>query len=507
MSPASQGPVVRAGLKLADRFIPAHLLGQEEAHRRARMVVLSAFGMAALLLTIMLVRELTTGQPVALRIAGLLGAALCVSGALLYRVTGSAWLAGSVTPLTVTSLLATVAHVEGLGLSAPMMFAAPLIPGLAIAFLGLRGMYVFAGLVVLQGAVVVALPLLGFLRPPPDVSPGGVEALQLFGLLLATLLLVFLTSVMERQRRRAELGLKQSEERHRALLEAVPDLMLRVDRKGAVLDMHGGDSRSIWPLSDASTPNRTLADILPADLAARAAKDIAATLEKNQLTLQEFGAQTQEGARIYEMRQMPSGAHEVTVILRDITGRKQEEQALQHRARHDSLTGLVNRREFRDTISAAIERHETQRSAFALLFIDLDRFKPINDVFGHAVGDSVLAQVGQRLSNALRAGDLAARYGGDEFTILLRNVDDVQAPLDVAHRVLGSLTRPMQVEGHMVEVGASIGVALFPLDAKSLDDLLQSADIAMYAAKSAGGDTVQRFNPNLEVPTSHERRL
>ncbi len=509
MPPPSQGPGFKAWLLFADRFVPKKLFGDDDLLRRARVVVLGSFGMAALLLLIMLVRELTTGQPAAMRVVGGAGVGLCLLGGLTFRAIGSLAFAGSVTPLTLTALLATVAHTEGVGMSAPMMFAAPLVPGLAIAFLGVRGLYTFGVLVVVQAALVVALPRLGIERPKAAIPPLRLEELQLLGMFTVTGLIMFLTAAVDRQRHRTEQKLRQGEARHRALLEAVPDLMMRVDHQGRMLDMHAGDGASIWPVQNLARADVSLSEVLPAELGRRAVADIASTLAKNQLTLQEFRAQTSEGPRVYEMRQMPSGAQEVTVILRDITGRKREEEALQHRARHDSLTGLVNRREFREALQVAIQQQEKglHRGLSALLFIDLDRFKPINDIYGHAVGDTVLAQVGGRLSGVLRAGDLAARHGGDEFTVLLQEVDNAQTPLDVAQRVLTALTRPMEIEASTLEVGASIGVALFPLDATSVDGLLQAADIAMYAAKVAGGDTVQRYHPNLQVPKSEERRL
>jgi len=509
MASQSQGPELKAWLRFADRFVPPEFRAHEERQRQGRTVVLSALGMALLMLTIMGARGLTTGQPELLRNAGLVGSAVCVSGALLFRLSGNLLVAGAVTPLTMTVLLAAVAHVEGLGLSAPMMFAAPLIPCLALAFLDMGGMYLFCALVILQAVLVIALPHLGVPRPPPEMSPERLEALQLFGICMATGLLAFLATVMERQRRDAERRLKLSEARHRALLEAVPDLMLRVDRQGRMLDVHRGDTTSIWPMQDLAGSLGSLRDVLPADLAQRTVDEIAATLAKNQLSLQEFRADTDQGTRIYEMRQMPSGVHEVTVILRDITSRKREQEQLERRAKHDSLTGLVNRREFRETLANSLELRGagSERALCALLFIDLDRFKPINDVFGHAIGDGVLAQVGVRLGRVLREQDLAARHGGDEFTILLRDLASPEVPLEVAHRVLSALSQPMEVEGNRVEVGASIGVALFPTDARTVDGLMHCADVAMYAAKTAGGDTVQRFLPSLDAPKSHERRL
>lgn len=170
----------------------------------------------------------------------------------------------------------------------------------------------------------------------------------------------------------------------------------------------------------------------------------------------------------------------------DITERKRWEEALEHQALHDALTDLPNRTLLQDRLGAAIAAAQREDGHLALLMIDLDRFKDINDNFGHYVGDLVLQQVGQRLRGILRASDTIARLGGDEFAIVLPTAHDEDAT-GIAAKLLGVLEAPFVVDGHQLAIGASIGLARFPLQAHDADSLLRHADTAMYAAKRSGG--------------------
>ncbi|MEZ4462870.1 MAG: sensor domain-containing diguanylate cyclase [bacterium] len=165
---------------------------------------------------------------------------------------------------------------------------------------------------------------------------------------------------------------------------------------------------------------------------------------------------------------------------------------LSHLAHHDALTGLPNRLLLQARMEHTLERAQRQARPAAVMYIDLDQFKPVNDAFGHAEGDSVLIEVGKRLSAIVRAQDTVARLGGDEFVVLLdeySSVDDVGL---VAHRILEALSQPFNVATKPITVGGSIGVAIFPEDAQTADDLLKCADKAMYEAKLAGRGTAFR---------------
>jgi diguanylate cyclase (GGDEF)-like protein len=168
--------------------------------------------------------------------------------------------------------------------------------------------------------------------------------------------------------------------------------------------------------------------------------------------------------------------------------RTAEHQRLGHLARHDSLTGVANRAEFRDRLAQALALGERD---LAVAFCDLDRFKPVNDTFGHSAGDAVLVEVADRLRRTLRTGDELARLGGDEFTVLLRDVGDASAAAPVAERLLAAVREPFAVpSGDPVEVGLSVGLALWS-EGATADGLLASADEALYEAKRVGGGVVR----------------
>ncbi|WP_292757602.1 GGDEF domain-containing protein [Methylophaga sp. UBA2689] len=177
----------------------------------------------------------------------------------------------------------------------------------------------------------------------------------------------------------------------------------------------------------------------------------------------------------------------------DITDRKVMEEHTQHLAHHDPLTGLPNRILFRERLHLAISMAERDKYSLALMFIDLDEFKPINDTYGHDVGDAVLLECAARIRACLRKPDSVARLGGDEFVVLLHKVSNEQTALQVGEKILKSLQSSMKIEGVKVSVGASIGVALYPLNSTEDDELLNCADSAMYDAKKNGRNIVKLF--------------
>lgn len=181
------------------------------------------------------------------------------------------------------------------------------------------------------------------------------------------------------------------------------------------------------------------------------------------------------------------GKRHAIVSLVDITERKHSEEDLDHKARHDALTGLPNRMEFRESLERLISSHgRRRRHKLALMYLDLDGFKQVNDSLGHEAGDQLLAQVGARLSRCLRGSDVLARMGGDEFTILLPHVKEAEEIDVVAQRILKRLSSPFIIGSHKLSIGASIGIATYPDNAGDAETLVRNADIALYAAKEAG---------------------
>jgi diguanylate cyclase (GGDEF)-like protein/PAS domain S-box-containing protein len=178
----------------------------------------------------------------------------------------------------------------------------------------------------------------------------------------------------------------------------------------------------------------------------------------------------------------------------DVTARRRFEQELTDKALHDHLTGLANRALFLDRLRHALVGLRRRSGQLAILFVDLDRFKLVNDGMGHAVGDQVIREAARRLSESSRTEDTVARFGGDEFTILCENSDNQQA-LQIADRVLAAFTRPFTHEGREFQLSASIGVRVNELASADADALLREADIALYAAKEHGGGRAELFDP------------
>jgi Amt family ammonium transporter len=191
------------------------------------------------------------------------------------------------------------------------------------------------------------------------------------------------------------------------------------------------------------------------------------------------------------------------IAFRDISERKAFEQELAHQAFHDTLTGLANRALFLDRLSQAHARASRTGSLYSLLFIDLDRFKIVNDSLGHQAGDQLLIEVANRLKLCVRPGDTFARFGGDEFVVLLEDLVDDEDAITVTERILEELRAPFRVEGRDVSASASIGVVIGDRTYESADHCLRDADVAMYRAKARGKATYEVFRPEMEGAALH----
>ncbi|MFT3813681.1 MAG: EAL domain-containing protein [Acidovorax sp.] len=188
------------------------------------------------------------------------------------------------------------------------------------------------------------------------------------------------------------------------------------------------------------------------------------------------------------------------VVVRDITARKQAQEHVAFMAMHDTLTQLPNRRHLMDQLELALARAHRTGGSVALLFIDLDHFKTVNDSLGHHAGDELLCELARRLRHGVRKGDLVARFGGDEFVVLLPDAASPGDAAAVADKLLASLGAPCTVQGTSVSLAASIGISLFPCDGGSADELLRRADTAMYQAKDSGRGHRQFYQGALDGP-------
>ncbi len=201
-----------------------------------------------------------------------------------------------------------------------------------------------------------------------------------------------------------------------------------------------------------------------------------------------------------------NGAFEgVLVVVRDETERKQMQTQLIHQAHHDALTDLPNRKLLVRAVDSILK--SGVRDGYALLFLDLDRFKMINDSLGHLVGDKLLIEIGRRLTDCLRPSDMVSRLGGDEFAILLRRINGSKEAIEVAERILKTFERPFDLDGTEVFTGASVGIVLGSAEYSSAENLLQDADTAMYQAKQGGRSCYEIFDQSQQIKVTEKLRI
>jgi len=194
-------------------------------------------------------------------------------------------------------------------------------------------------------------------------------------------------------------------------------------------------------------------------------------------------------------------------MVTDITERKRAAARIEHMALHDGLTGLPNRLLLQDRAGQALARAKRHSGTFALVLMDLDRFKQINDTLGHAIGDEVLKIVAQRLTHAVRTSDTVVRMGGDEFALLLPDILHPDQAVEVGQKILAAMVGDLSIESHRLHVTASIGVALYPAHGTDLATLLRNADSAMYDAKARGRDAVSLYDERMSVHASNKLEL
>ena len=310
---------------------------------------------------------------------------------------------------------------------------------------------------------------------------------------IALLLLLFAGNLVKRIDRQSidlfiqSIRMRQLELFMRSVVENSFDGILTIERDGRVRTANRAAGIAFGEDAD-SLAGRPVIELIPdlADMLAAGGR----TAESGPLGQRETVGLRSDGRSFpleVGLSQVATDGGSVTVaILRDITERKRHEAELEHQAMHDSLTGLPNRTLLSDRLGHAVAHAKRFGKPIALLLLDLDRFKAINDTLGHQIGDRLLCQVAERLTGPLRACDTIARLGGDEFAMVLSEVTDLASVEAVARRVVESLCEPFSIEDLSLEIGASIGIALYPQHAAEPERLLQCADVAMYIAKREG---------------------
>jgi diguanylate cyclase (GGDEF)-like protein len=304
------------------------------------------------------------------------------------------------------------------------------------------------------------------------------------------------------------LALRASEHKNRALLQALPDSIYVIDAAGVIQDhITAGASPGCAPLT-----GQGIETVIPSAVAAAVRLDMSSSPALGEVTTYEFELGMAGESRAFETRLLPQADGAFLVIIRDSTERRRAEAQIEYLAYYDTLTGLPNRQSFVRHMSRAIDSAQRDQHMVALLYLDLDRFKRINDNLGHSVGDALLRSVGRRLGQLVQtspvtpAGEPAhgktgqiARLGGDEFVILLTRLEQKADVAAAATRIEQALGEPFECDGHRFVVTPSIGIALYPQDGKDIEDLLVKADMAMYQAKDQGRNGHAFYGESMAV--------
>jgi diguanylate cyclase (GGDEF)-like protein len=299
--------------------------------------------------------------------------------------------------------------------------------------------------------------------------------------------------------------LRELEEKQAAIVQAMPDMIFLLDWQGTYLDYKAGYGSAPY-VGTSEFVNRHVSEVLPAEVADLLLSAIERALQRGQLQSVVYKLPMPDGIHHYEARVAPSGVDKVVVVVRDITPQKLNEEKIRRLAYFDTLTGMPNRQNFLERLDSELLRARREHHQVALLFLDLDDFKRVNDTLGHTAGDYLLQAVADRLKEKLRGSDFIsrpaldetgvhfARLGGDEFTVVLPDIDDAQVVKLIAGRMQSLLSHPFQIGEQEVTVTASIGIASFPDDGDDAATLLKHADTAMYHAKAQGRNNWQLYD-------------
>lgn len=271
-----------------------------------------------------------------------------------------------------------------------------------------------------------------------------------------------------------------------ALFEAMPDLYFLLDSDGVIEDFRGWQPHDLYVPPDHFL-GRRMSDVLPADIAA----DFSAAIEKatasGELVTLEYQLSIRQSTPWYEARIVPiRDRNQLVCLVRNVTDIYRARLQLEAVAHYDSLTGLANRSMLENLLERSIRSARRNRKRLAIMFIDLDRFKEVNDTLGHAAGDELLQQAARRLQTALRDSDLLARMGGDEFVVVLDELENTDDASAVACKLMDGICSPFHIQDTEILLSCSIGISVYPDDAETGVQLLKFADTAMYRAKQGG---------------------
>ncbi len=308
-------------------------------------------------------------------------------------------------------------------------------------------------------------------------------------------------------------ALAESEALYESLVQVMPQCLYRMDRESRITFANRALERHLGKPREAIL-GHSPREVYPADLAAKYRQDDLRVLQGETLNLIEemVSLDSEQRKRYIEIVKTPTYAPDGSIngiqgIFWDITARKSAEEQIEYLAHHDPLTDLPNRVLLRDRFLQAQGQAARSANRVAILFLDLDHFKLVNDTLGHPIGDRLLQAVAERLRHGVRETDTISRQGGDEFVIVLPELADPESAGSIAGKLMEQMHEPVRVNGHRLNVTFSLGIALYPDDGEDFDTLMKKADTAMYSAKEAGRNTLRFFTAAMNVEAAARLKL
>lgn len=338
------------------------------------------------------------------------------------------------------------------------------------------------------------------------------ELVSVMTVIIEGRLCAFVAGIDITELRETEQRLRESEERFRHILQDVDGVSVQGYRLDGRVQYWNRSSEDLYGYTASEALNSNLLDlIIPPEMQDMVRRNLQRVADGGNIPNGELELLRKDGSRVpvyssHTVLRRPGEEPELFCIDIDLTERKAHEQALERMASYDALTGLPNRRLMAGLLEQMIARAARTQNAFALCYLDLDDFKPINDTYGHEIGDHVLLAVGQRLRRLVRGSDLVARLGGDEFVLALDGVGDGPELERRLRFILDGIAQPIDIDGLQLQVHGSIGVTLYPLDNADPDTLLRHADQAMYRSKAQGRNQFSLFDTEIEARVSAQRQ-
>jgi diguanylate cyclase (GGDEF)-like protein/PAS domain S-box-containing protein len=484
---------------MIQKYLSIPEFADQDDQRRANILVVSQFMVFFMVAAILVFTQKTTPEhPETLLEGGLGMLAVVVSYFFLRKgkIKIAAWLIAITGWLIFTLDLALIAGIRGVSVHGQLLMV--MYTGLVING---RSALVMTFITLGVNYGILRMEEVGFLEEPLPLSA---NISRWFIQAAYTILAALYISTADRVIRKAQLKLRQTADQYRALFDLTSDGVVMIGLDWKILAANprarqmlrykeselNSDEVNIWEkFEDPNLMENCRTQILAGEnlptfeavLIRKGGKRIDVEMS---LTL------------VYDAERKP---HHVQCIIRDVTAQKEYEQQLKHQALHDPLTNLPNRILFENRYQSAFTLDDTDRRLVAVLFVDLDNFKLVNDDFGHTVGDQVLMKLGDRMQASLRESDTVARLGGDEFVIILEDVHHKEDVRKIARKIQQAISRPMIFDGQKIQVTASIGINISEKSKLSDTDLVKTSDSAMYQVKEDGKNNFRFYDP--ETPS------